>query len=127
MGSITLKASVAAASVFVAAAVLPQAQAQQDTLRVAIHTLPTQQGNPYGIQLTPAIFVGSALYDGLVLVNNNGVPQPALATSWELLDAKTWQFKLRPNTTFDNGRPVNSRAIGAVVDCRLAGTISVMR
>ncbi len=111
MGSITLRASLAAASIMVATAVSPQAQAQQDTLRVAIHTLPTQQGNPYGIQLTPAIFVGSALYDGLVLVNNNGIPQAALATSWKSLDDKTWQFKLRANTTFDNGRPVTARAI----------------
>ncbi|MDA0261578.1 MAG: ABC transporter substrate-binding protein, partial [Proteobacteria bacterium] len=112
MGSFVLKATLAAASIAVAGSVSLPAQAQQDTLRVAVHTLPTQQGNPYGIQLTPAIFVGSALYDGLVLVNNNGIPQAALATSWKLMDDKvTWQFKLRPNTTFDNGRPLTARAI----------------
>lgn len=84
----------------------------QDAMRVAVHTLPTQRGNPFGIQLTPDIFVGSALYDGLVLVSGKGISTPMLATSWEVQpDKKTWRFKLRPNVVFDNGKPLTSQAV----------------
>ncbi len=33
---------------------------------------------------------------------------PGLAVSWKLVDPKTWEFKLRPNVKFHDGRPFTS-------------------
>ena len=43
------------------------------------------------------------LFDTLVTSGPDLVLQPALATSWALLDDRTWEFKLRPNVKFHNG------------------------
>jgi peptide/nickel transport system substrate-binding protein len=43
------------------------------------------------------------LYDNLVMRDENLNLAPALATSWRLIDEKTWQFKLREGVVFHNG------------------------
>jgi peptide/nickel transport system substrate-binding protein len=43
------------------------------------------------------------LYDNLVLRDENLDLTPGLATSWQMLDDKTWQFKLREGVVFHNG------------------------
>jgi peptide/nickel transport system substrate-binding protein len=43
------------------------------------------------------------LYDNLVLRDENLNLTPGLATSWKLVDDKTWQFKLREGVIFHNG------------------------
>ena len=43
------------------------------------------------------------LYDNLVLRDENLNLTPGLATSWKMIDDKTWQFKLRDGVVFHNG------------------------
>jgi peptide/nickel transport system substrate-binding protein len=43
------------------------------------------------------------LYDNLVLRDENLSLTPGLATAWQMLDDKTWQFKLREGVVFHNG------------------------
>src|SRR5688572_11425178 len=43
------------------------------------------------------------LYDNLVMRDENLNLTPGLATSWKLVDDKTWQFKLREGVVFHNG------------------------
>ena len=43
------------------------------------------------------------LYDNLVLRDENLNLTPGLATSWKIIDDKTWQFKLREGVVFHNG------------------------
>jgi peptide/nickel transport system substrate-binding protein len=43
------------------------------------------------------------LYDNLVLRDESLNLTPGLATSWQMLDDKTWQFKLREGVVFHNG------------------------
>jgi len=45
------------------------------------------------------------LYDNLVLRDEQLNLTPGLATSWKLMDEKTWQFKLREGVVFHNGDP----------------------
>ncbi len=45
------------------------------------------------------------LYDNLVLRDEQLNLTPGLATSWKLIDDKTWQFKLREGVVFHNGDP----------------------
>lgn len=54
----------------------------------------------------------SALLDNvlerLVALDGNGAPVPALAVSWRLVGATTWEFQLRPNVHFDDGTPFDA-------------------
>jgi peptide/nickel transport system substrate-binding protein len=43
------------------------------------------------------------LYDNLVMRDENLNLTPGLATSWKLVDDKTWHFKLREGVVFHNG------------------------
>ncbi len=45
------------------------------------------------------------LYDRLVVLDDRLRIQPALATSWRLVDDLTWEFKLRQGVTFHDGTP----------------------
>ncbi|MEZ4713376.1 MAG: ABC transporter substrate-binding protein [Caldilineaceae bacterium] len=49
------------------------------------------------------------LYDRLARLDENGVPQPALATAWQANDDATeWTFTLREGVTFHDGEPLTS-------------------
>src|SRR5437868_8954619 len=45
------------------------------------------------------------LYDRLVVLDEKLRIQPALATSWRLVDDLTWEFKLRKGVSFHDGTP----------------------
>lgn len=45
------------------------------------------------------------IYEPLVRPDRDLTMRPALALSWGLLDDTTWDFRLRPNVTFHNGKP----------------------
>lgn len=55
--------------------------------------------------------VWSHVYDSLVLQDDKLRPTPGLAASWRSLNPKTWEFKLRPNVTFQNGAPLTSEDV----------------
>ena len=54
----------------------------------------------------------SALLDNvlerLVALDRSGAPVPALAVSWWLVTADTWEFQLRPDVHFDDGTPFDA-------------------
>jgi peptide/nickel transport system substrate-binding protein len=51
------------------------------------------------------------LYDNLVLRDEQLTLTPGLATSWQLIDEKTWQFKLRAGVVFHNGDPFTAEDV----------------
>jgi peptide/nickel transport system substrate-binding protein len=51
------------------------------------------------------------LYDNLVMRDESLNLAPGLATSWKLVDAKTWQFKLRDRVVFHNGDPFTAQDV----------------
>ena len=54
------------------------------------------------------------VYDGLVRLDAQGRPRPALALSWQHdPDNKRWEFRLRPGVKFHDGSPVNAAAVTA--------------
>nr|WP_315362769.1 ABC transporter substrate-binding protein [Cytobacillus firmus] len=64
--------------------------------------------------------IGTSVFEGLVDRNLGLEIQPGLAESWEYLDDKTLQFKLRQGVTFHNGEPFNAEAVKFTFD-RLLG------
>lgn len=49
------------------------------------------------------------LHDGLTTLDADGIPQPALAQSWEHSeDYATWTFHLRPEARWSNGDPLTA-------------------
>ncbi|MFL6825557.1 MAG: ABC transporter substrate-binding protein [Bradyrhizobium sp.] len=70
-----------------------------------------------GVFDTAALTAAAALFDTLTYLDNNGVPQPKLAVSWDHSDDfKTWTFKLRPGVKFHDGTPFNAEAAKANFD-----------
>ena len=62
--------------------------------------------DPYSYGDSFTINVLNHVYEGLVRYNQELKIEPALATSWEILDDKvTWRFKLREGVKFHNGNP----------------------
>lgn len=51
-------------------------------------------------------YVAALSQEGLVSVDSTGNLVPALATSWEQPDAKTYVYEIRQDATFHNGDPV---------------------
>lgn len=51
------------------------------------------------------------VYEGLVLTNRNLKLEPGLAVSWGLIDSLTWEFRLRPDVTFHDGRPMRAEDV----------------
>jgi peptide/nickel transport system substrate-binding protein len=64
--------------------------------------------------------IATSVFEGLVDRNLDLELQPGLAESWEYLDDKTLQFKLRQGVTFHNGEPFNAAAVKFTFD-RLLG------
>lgn len=54
------------------------------------------------------------VYDGLVRLDAQGRPGPALALAWQHdPENKRWEFRLRPGLKFHDGSPVNAAAVAA--------------
>lgn len=64
------------------------------------------------------------IYDGLVFIDENLEWQPAIATSWEQVDATTWKFEISDQYIFQNGEPVEMEDVVYSVE-RLAETAMV--
>lgn len=91
-------------------------QAQQDgTLRIGV----AQETNslfPNWFVGTPNQQIASHIFEPLVQMDANNIPQPALAESWTAIDDKTWEFKLRQGVKFHDGSPFTADNVIATFD-----------
>jgi len=62
------------------------------------------------------------IYEGLVKFNKDRNIVPSLATSWEQIDNKTWEFKLRQGVKFHDGTPFNAEAVKFSIERSAQGT-----
>ena len=73
------------------------------------------------------------VYDPLVRRSRTLAIEPALATSWEIVDPATWRFKLREGVKFHNGNPFTADDVVASVerllhpDARARGNLSAVK
>jgi peptide/nickel transport system substrate-binding protein len=78
--------------------------AQSASLRIASGFDP-QTMDPHALALLYHTRVITQVYESLVYRDEQFRIEPALATSWQALDTKTWRFKLRPGVKFHDGTP----------------------
>ena len=65
------------------------------------------------------------VYDGLVRLDTQGRPGPALALDWQHdPENKRWEFRLRPGVKFHDGSPVNAAAVTACLKLGAHAAIS---
>ncbi|WP_395160222.1 ABC transporter substrate-binding protein [Ilumatobacter sp.] len=76
---------------------------------------PAATFDPAGAQTAQSAYL-AAVYDTLTRQNASFELEPHLATSWEALDANTWQFILRDDVTFHDGTPFDAEAVKANLD-----------
>jgi peptide/nickel transport system substrate-binding protein len=83
--------------------------------------------DPYSYGDSFTINVLNHVYEGLVRYDMDLKIEPALATSWEILeDQVTWRFKLREGVTFHNGNPFTADDVVASLT-RVSDTTSPLK
>ena len=80
------------------------ASAQGKVLRFASAFDP-QTMDPHALALLYQSRVVTQIYEGLVNRTKDYRLEPSLATSWQMVDATTWRFKLRQGVKFHDGAP----------------------
>ncbi len=84
-------------------------QSGAETIRLAASTPMPSYADPLAIDsgngLIPAIF------DSLTVVDDDGTLTPSLALRWELVNATTWHFQLRPGVVFSNGVTLDAEIV----------------
>jgi peptide/nickel transport system substrate-binding protein len=99
----TLTAAVIAAALAVGAA----APAGAKTLKWAFQG-DAQSLDPYGLNETFTLGLLGNVYEGLTRRDKDLKIQPALATSWEIMEPLRWRFHLRKGVKFHNGSDFNA-------------------
>ena len=83
----------------------PVALAQD--LKIGLAAEPTA-ADPHYHKLTSNDALSAHIYDNLVGRDADMKLVPALAKSWKILDDTTWEFKLRDDIVFSNGKPFSA-------------------
>jgi len=85
----------------------PQAPAQAATLRwAASRDIGSLDPDSYGDTFTLAFL--NHVYEGLVRYDETLKIEPALASSWEMIDPTVWRFHLRQGVHFHDGAPLTA-------------------
>jgi peptide/nickel transport system substrate-binding protein len=93
----------------------------EDSLIVGIYSTRTTEIRPLDPKERDIVSVYGMVYESLVTIDDNGLPQPLLAENWsESGDGKTWTFTLRENVTFSDGTPLTAGDVVASCNALLA-------
>ena len=85
-----------------------------DSLVVGIYSTKTLEIRPFDPQERDILSIYNLVYESLVTVDDDGLPQPQLAESWTSADdGKTWTFILRDNLYFSDGTPLTAADVAA--------------
>lgn len=93
-----------ALTIVLTAALALATPAAAKTLRLASGFDP-QSMDPHALALLYHTRVVTQIYESLVGRDREFRLEPALALSWQPIDATTWRFQLRPNVRFHDGTP----------------------
>jgi len=82
-------------------------EAPANVLVVGIEANPAQLDPRYATDAN-AVRIGHLIYNSLLRADEQLRLQPELAESWRMLDPQTFQFDLRPNAKFHDGKPLTA-------------------
>ncbi|HZW48050.1 MAG TPA: ABC transporter substrate-binding protein, partial [Microvirga sp.] len=86
-------------------AVAPPVAAQtQNTLTLGVRS-ETSSIDPHWTQFPQDKQVEDHIFERLVALDHNSRPVPALATSWRPVNDNTWEFQLRRDVKWHDGKP----------------------
>jgi peptide/nickel transport system substrate-binding protein len=107
--------SIVAASLLTSVAFAAVRPRYGGTLRLATSAAPTSLDPANSATDTPTIRnIYRLIFDTLVVLDSQGKPQPALATSWQAEPGdQRWHFQLRPGLTFQDGTAITVDAVAA--------------
>ncbi len=93
--------------------------AAKDTMKVAAYTK-FHTMEPYQTSARQMIQMAYLMFDPLVLREpDTGKIIPHVATSWKVIDPKTWEFKIRDDVTFHNGNKLTSESVRYTIEERV--------
>lgn len=85
-----------------------------DSIIIGMVSTRTTELRPLTPQERDIISLYGVIYESLVTIDDNGLPQPLLAETWETTDGgKTWTFTLRENIVFSDGTPLTAQDVVA--------------
>lgn len=85
-----------------------------DALSVGIQSTKTVVIQPLDPKERDMLSIYDLVYESLVTIDDNYLPQPYLAERWEhTSDGKTWTFYLHKDVTFSDGTPLTARDVVA--------------
>ncbi len=86
----------------------------EDSLIIGMLSTKTTELRPLTPRERDIISLYGVIYESLVTIDDNGIPQPLLAETWvESNGGKTWTFTLRENVTFSDGTPLTAQDVAA--------------
>lgn len=86
----------------------------EDSLVIGMVSTHTTELNPLVPTERDIMSLYAVVYESLVTIDDNGIPQPLLAESWsESGSGKTWIFTLRENLFFSDGTPLTAQDVAA--------------
>ena len=92
---------------------------------VGIQSTKTQQLRPLEPVERDMMSVYDLVYESLVTIDDDYLPQPQLAESWEAsANGRTWTFRLRTDVCFSDGTPMTAADVVATIDAILARATS---
>lgn len=91
------------------------------TLRYASAFDP-QSMDPHALALLYQSRIVNQVYESLVNRDQGFKLEPSLAVSWQMVDATTWRFRLRPDVRFHDGTPFTADDVVFSIERALAST-----
>lgn len=94
--------------------VMALAENVEDSIVIGMISTMTTEIRPLIPQERDMVSLYDMVYESLITVDDNGLPQPSLAESWsETGGGKTWTFVLRENVKFSDGTPLTAQDVVA--------------
>lgn len=89
-----------------------------DGLTIGIVAADDMVLSPLTVRERDPLSILALVYEGLVQLDDDEIPQPCLAATWDAPQGSSnrWIFHLRPDVTFHNGKPLTAQDVVATLD-----------
>ena len=82
---------------------------------VGIISVRTSKLNPFFIEEREFKSIGCLIYESLVSIDDDYMPQPSVADHWDSADGSSWTFTIRSGVTFHDGTPLTAYDVYATI------------